>query len=137
MKIALIIATTALLFVGCCSCHEIARWKSPDTINDGEVPVASFVTGNVSYQLFGVLPICTGRPWTSGDGDCMNNFRVRLFADEASLDTNLDTLHHALDLVGSHRITQLSSIVDDDWVWSLFIIRRHKVMTKCIILNEQ
>ena len=137
MKIALIIATTALLLVGCCSYSEIAPWNSPDTINDGEVPKASFVTANVSYQLFGALPICTGRPWTSGNGNRMDDFRIRFFADEASLDTNLLSLQHALNNVGSHRITQLSAIEDDDWVWSLFVIRRHKVLTKCIILEEK
>ena len=72
MKIALLIATTALLLVGCCSYSEIAPWNSPVTINDGEVPKASFVTANVSYQLFGVLPICTGVPWTSGEGNRMD-----------------------------------------------------------------
>ena len=137
MKMALIIATTALLLAGCCSYSEIALWNSPDTIDDGEVPVASFVTGNISYQLFGVLPICTGRPWTTGDGYIKDEFSIRLFADEASIDTNLDTLHHALDNVGSHRITQLSSVEDEDWIWSLFVIRRYKVLTKCIILKEQ
>jgi hypothetical protein len=135
MKMAFIVAMVALLLVGCSSYSEIARWNSPVTINNGEVPLATFATQNVSYQLFGMIPISTGRPWTSGDEDIKYNFDVRLFADEATLDNNFVSLKHALDRVGSHRITQLQVSEKEDW--SLVLIRCHVVNTKCIILNDK
>ncbi len=135
MKMAFIVAMVALLLVGCSSYSEIARWNSPVTINNGEVPLATFATQNVSYQLFGMIPISTGRPWTSGDEDIKYNFDVRLFADEATLDNNFVSLKHALDRVGSHRITQLQVSEKEDW--SLILIRCHVVNTKCIILNDK
>ena len=135
MKVAVIVVMTALLLVGCSSYSEIARWNSPVTINNGEVPLATFATQNVSYHLFGMIPISTGRPWTSGDGDIKYDFDVRMFADEATRENNFVSLKHALDLVGSHRITKLQVSESDDW--SMLIIRCHVVNTKCIILNDK
>ena len=134
MKMAFIFAMVSLLLVGCSSYSEIARWNSPVTINNGEVPLATFATQNVSYHLLGMIPISTGRPWTSGDEDIKYDFDVRLFANEATLDNNFVSLKYALDRVGSHRITQLQVSEKDDW--SLLIISCHIVNTKCIILNE-
>ena len=126
---------TALLLVGCSSYSEIARWSSPVAINNGEVPLATFATQNVSYQLFGMIPISTGRPWTSGDEDIKYDFDVRLFADEATMENNFVSLKHALDRVGSNRITQLQVSEKDDW--SMIIMKCHIVNTKCIILNDK
>ena len=67
----------------------------------------------------------------------MDDFNVRPFADEATLDNNLVSLRHALDLVGSNRITQLRSIEDDDAMWSLLLVNRHEVRTQCIILKPE
>jgi hypothetical protein len=135
MKMAFIVAMTALLLVGCSSYSEIARWNSPVAINNGEVPLATFATQNVSYQLFGMIPISTGRPWTSGDEDIKYDFDVRLFADEATMENNFVSLRHALDRVGSHRITQLQVSEKDDW--SMVIMKCHIVNTKCVILNDK
>lgn len=132
----LVLAAAILALAGCSSYSEIARWNSTVTANDGERPLASFVTQNFSYQLLGVIPICTGRPWTKGDEDIMNDFRVRLFADEATIDNNLVSLRYALDRVGSHRIANLETMVDNDFFWSLCIINRHEVRTQCQILPE-
>ena len=135
MKMAFVFAMVALLLVGCSSYSEIARWNSPVTINNGEVPIATFATQNVSYQLFGVIPISSGRPWTSGDGDIKYDFDVHFFADDATLENNLVSLKHALDIVGSHRITQLQVSELDDW--SFILLRCHLVNTKCIILDDK
>ena len=116
----------ALALAGCSSYSEIARWDSDTLTNDGERPVASFVTQNFSYQLFGVIPLCTGLPWTEGDEDIMDEFNVRLFADEATIDNNLVSLRHALDRAGAK--------VDNDYFWSLLIVNRHEVRTQCLIL---
>ncbi len=135
MKMAFIVAMVSLLLVGCSSYSEIARWNSPVMINNGEVPLATFATQNVSYQLFGMIPISTGRPWTSGDEDIKYDFDVRLFADEATMENNFVSLRHALDRVGSHRITQLQVSEKDDW--SMVIMKCHIVNTKCVILNDK
>ena len=127
-------AVVLLAFAGCSSYSEIARWNSAAASNDGEKPAASFITQNFSYQLFGVIPLCTGRPWTEGDEDVMDDFNVRFFADEATVDNNLVSLRHALDRVGSRRISHLQTTVDDDFFWSLCIVNRHEVRTQCRIL---
>ena len=131
------LAALALAFAGCSSYSEIARWNSDVPINDGEVPVATFLTQNFSYQLLGCIPLCTGCPWTQGNEDVVDDFNVRLFADEATLDNNLVSLRHALDVVGSHRITQLRTLEDDNAMWSLMLVNRHEVRTQCIILKPE
>ena len=133
------LAAFAFALTGCSSYSEIARWRSTNTINDGEVPLASFVTQNFSYKLLWCIPLCTGLPWTEGAGDdgIGEEYNVRLFANEATIDANLATLNHALDLVGSHRITQLKTVEDDSKAWSLFLINRHEVRTQCLILPEK
>ena len=60
-----------------------------------------------------------------------------MFADEATLDNNLVSLRHALDVVGSHRIAQLRSVEDDSAMWSLLLINRHEVRTQCLILKPE
>ena len=89
----------------------------------------------VAYQLLGVIPLCTGRPWMKGNEDVVDDFNVRPFANEATLDNNLASLNHALDVVGSRRISQLRSYEDDSSVWSLFLVNRHEVRTQCLILK--
>ena len=131
------LAVFALAFAGCSSYSEIARWDSNIPINDGEVPVATFLTQNFSYQLFWCIPLCTGRPWTQGTEDVVDEFNVKPFADEATLDNNLVSLKHALDVVGSHRITQLRSIEDDSAMWSLWLVNWHEVRTHCVILKPE
>ena len=131
------LAAFALSFAGCSSYSEIARWRSDTRVNDGEVPLASFVTQNFSYQFLGCLPFCTGLPWTEGNEDIVDDFNIRFFADEATVDNNLVSLDHALDIVGSRRISQLKVTEDDSKAWSLFLFNRHEVRTSCLILNPE
>ena len=133
------ISVAAIALAGCSSYTEIAKWESNTTVNDGEVPVASFVTQNFSYELLGCIPLATGVPWTEGEDDdgIKDDFNVKLFANEATIDGNLATLNHALDLVGSRRITQLKTVEDDSKAWSLFLVNRHEVRTQCLILPEK
>ena len=137
MKSFVAAALSAIVFTGCSSYSEIARWQSNIPINDGEVPLASFVTQNFSYQLLWCIPLCTGLPWTEGNEEVVDEFNVRFFADEATLDNNLVSLNHALDVAGSHRISQLRSCEDNDSMWSLFLVNRHEVRTQCIILRPE
>ena len=133
------LSVAAIALAGCSSYSEIAKWNSNITVNDGEVPVASFVTQNFSYELLWCIPLCTGLPWTEGPGDdgIVDEYNVCPFADEATIDGNLASLNHALDLVGSHRITQLKTVEDDSKAWSLFLVNRHEVRTQCLILTEK
>ena len=137
MKKSLAITILALAAAGCSSYSEIARWNSTTPINDGEVPVATFLTQNFSYQFLWVVPICTGLPWTEGNDYIVDEYNVSWFSDEATIDNNLKSLNHALDLVGSHRITQLETFEDDSKAWSLFLFNRHEVRTKCIVLKPE
>ncbi len=132
------LTVAATVLAGCSSYSEIAKWESNTAVNDGEVPIASFVTQNFSYELLWCIPLCTGLPWTEGSGDdgIVDEYNVRLFANEATIDGNLASLNHALDLVGSHRISQLKTVEDDSKAWSLFLINRHEVRTQCLILPE-
>ena len=132
------LSVAAIALAGCSSYSEIAKWNSNTTINDGEVPVASFVTQNFSYELLWCIPLCTGLPWTEGAGEdgIVDEYNVKLFADEATIDNNLVSLNHALDLVGSPRISQLKTVEDDSKAWSLFLVNRHEVRTQCLILPE-
>ena len=137
MKNHLAITVLALAFAGCSSYSEIARWDSNTPVNDGEVPIATFLTQNFSYQLLWVIPLCSGVPWTEGTDDIVDDFDITLFSDEATVDNNLKSLNHALDLVGSNRIAQLETYEDDSKLWSLFLINRHEVRTKCLILKPE
>ena len=137
MKNYLAIAISALALAGCSSYSEIARWDGRTSIEGGEVPVATFLTQNFSYQLLWFIPICTGLPWTEGTDDIVDEYNVKLFSDEATIDGNLKSLNHALGLVGSRRITQLETSEDDSKVWSLFFVNRHEIRTKCIILKPE
>ena len=127
----------AMALAGCSSYSEIARWDSDCTVNDGERPVAVFVTQNFQFELFHCLPLCTGLPWTEGEGPVVDEYNVKFFANEATVENNLKSLNHALDVVGSHRIAQLRTTVGDSSAWSIFIINWHSVRTQCLILPEQ
>ena len=137
IKKCALLSVAVLALAGCSSYSEIARWKSDVPVNDGEVPVATFVTQNFSYRLLGLIPLCTGRPWTEGSEEIVDDFNIRLFADEATLDNNLVSLNHALGVVGSRRIAQLESNEDDSAMWSLLLINRHEVRMRCLILKPE
>ena len=137
MKSFVAAALAALAFAGCSSYSEIARWQSSIPVNDGEIPLASFMTQNFSYQLLWCIPLCTGLPWTEGNEEVVDDFNVRFFANEATLDNNLSSLNHALDVVGSRRISQLKSCEDDSSMWSLFLVNRHEIRTQCLILKPE
>ncbi len=132
----LVYGIALLAIAGCSSYSEIARWEGVTSINDGEVPVASFVTQNFSYQLLGFIPLCTGLPWTEGTSDICDDYNVSWFSDQATIDGNMVSLRHALDRVGSNRITQLHTVEKDDSDWSLYLVNRHEVRTSCVILKE-
>ena len=135
MKLERIMGAVALLaFAGCSSYSEIAKWDPAVKVNDGETPVATFETRNHSYSLLYCIPLCTGVPWTDGVGPVKDDYDVQLFADRATVADNMKSLRHAMNVVGSRRIAQLRTTVEDSSFWSLFIVNRHEVRTYCQIL---
>ena len=72
-----------------------------------------------------------------GNDLIMDDFNVRLFSDQATIDNNLATMNHALDVVGSRRVSQLKTQTDDSAAWSLFLLNRHEVRTQCLILKPE
>ena len=133
---AMFIVLAALALAGCSSYSEIARWNTAVKVNDGETPMATFLTKSFSYQLLWCIPICTGVPWSKeqGGGDCMDEYRVRLFTNLATVDGNLESLNYALDRVGSRRIAHVITSQDDSSAWRLFLLHRHEVRTSGLIL---
>jgi len=137
MKKTLFIAAAALGLAGCSSYSEIARWNGRPQGNDGETPVATFVCDNQSYQLLGALPICTGVPLTQRYGTFEANgwdHRVEWGEDYATVDGCLDTLNYALKVCGTTRVSDIRWSVEDDWAWSLGLIRHRTVHLTCTIL---
>ncbi len=126
-----------LAFAGCSSYSEIARWDGATSINDGEVPIASFLTQNFSYQLLGFIPLCSGLPWTEGTSDICDEFNVSAFSDYATVDNNMISLRHALARVGSNRVANLRTCESDDSEWSFYLVNRHEVRTSCVILEKK
>ena len=132
-----ILGTLALLaFAGCSSYSELAKWDPAVKVCDGETPIASFMTRNHSYLLLHFIPLCSGVPWTEGKGPIVDEYNVEPFSNLATVDGNMKSLNHALDVAGSHRITQLRTTEDDSSFWSLLIVKRHEVRTECLILPE-
>lgn len=137
MKRHVLPVIAALALAGCSSYSEVARWDSSIKVNDGETPMATFVTQNFSYQLLWFIPLCSGQPWTEGTDWIKDDFDISLFSDDATVDNNLVSLNHALDLVGSRRISQLRTSTDNSAMWSLLLVNRHEVRTQCIILKPE
>ena len=135
-KILGVVALLAL--AGCSSYSELAKWDPAVNVkvNDGETPIASFMTRNHSYLLLHFIPLCSGVPWTEGKGPIIDEYNVDLFSNLATVDGNMKSLNHALDVAGSHRIAQLRTSEDDSSFWSLLIVKRHEVRTECLILPE-
>lgn len=126
----------AIFFSGCRSYCELCVYKGPRLqIDNDEEPLATFDTINLSYKLFGIIPLSTGLPWAEGSYDDFGNGRISFFSDQCTLDNNITTLRSALKEVNSNRITNLVNIIDTDRAWSLFLIHRKYIKTTCIILK--
>ena len=71
---------------------------------------------------------------TDGAGPVKDDYDVQLFSDMATVEDNMKSLRHALNVTGSHRVAQLRTTMYDSSFWSLFIVNRHEVRTYCQIL---
>ena len=128
----------AVVLSGCCAyCNLDTNPPKAVSVGEGEKAIATFYVQNVSYLLFGAIPICSGETWKKGGVEHADDFDIDLFDDRATLDENLKCLDHACDIVGSHRIGCISHNINEDPFWSLFICNRRTIKTQCLILEPK
>ena len=137
MKQILFLVLAAVLS-GCCAyCNLDTNPPKAVSVGEGEKAIATFYVQNVSYLLFGAIPICSGETWKKGGVEHADDFDIDWFDDRATLDENLKCLDHACDIVGSHRIGCISHNINEDPFWSLFICNRRTIKTQCLILEPK
>jgi len=129
------------LFSGCCSYMRVDTEVPDEARIEGEKPIASFYVQNISYQILGFIPLFTGVNWTEEDEDrCIdnaNNWRMYVFCDRVSLDNNIRTLKCACKELGSNRVSSMSHTINEDNMWSLFIVNRKVLKTSCFIMEPK
>jgi len=133
--------TLAALLTGCCSWCQVDREIPAGAVVEGEKPIATFYVQNTSYQILGFIPWTTGVNWTEDDKDRtlknVNSPRFHFFYDGVSIDNNIRTLKRACKEVGSNRIAALTHTVNEDNLWSIFLINRKTLKTSCFILEKK
>lgn len=131
-----LMAVVALALAGCSSITEIAKISTPVRTDDGETPIASVTVKNVSYSLFGCLPISSGATW---QGECPFKDRASRntvwFENRCTPDENLASLKAALKEVGSNKVMNLVERSESWSGWSLWIIRQSLETTSCTVLK--
>lgn len=138
MKRILAIIVLALAFgVAVSGCHARCdiTYRQHD-IEYGETAIASVTCRNTGYFLFKHLPICSGMPWREGllkDWDPERDW----FDDHVNLDDNMDMLKLAAREVGSAKLTRVRSEVDNNSIWSFFLIERRSITTTAVILKNK
>jgi len=131
--------SVAALLSGCCSWVQIDRDIPKGALVEGEKPIATFYVQNTSYQILGFIPWTTGVNWTEDDVpyEDANTPRFWFFCNEVSLDNNIRTLKRACKEVGSNRIASLTHTVNEDNLWSIFLMNRKTLKTSCFILEKK
>lgn len=126
----------AALFSGCCSWVQVDRDIPDGAVVEGAKPLAAFYVQNTSYQILGFIPWTTGVNWTDDDVSLedANSPRFWFFCDEVSLDNNIRSLKRACKDVGSNRVASLTHSVNEDNLWSIFLVNRKTLKTSCFIL---
>ena len=135
MKKTLFASLAVLALAGCSSFTDIGHPKDPIFTDDGEPVVASVTVFNISYSLFGILPICSGTTWKEGPYKDRDLWNVTWFEDRCTLDENIASVKAALRETGSNRIENLVTDSDNWRFWSLFIINRKVMKSNCAILK--
>ena len=105
-------------------------------IEYGETAIASVTCRNTGYFLIGMWPICSGMPWREGllkDWEAERDW----FDDHVNLDDNMDMLKLAAREVGSSQLTRVRSEMDDNSIWSFFLIDRRSITTTAVILKNK
>ena len=135
MKKLAFVSLVATLFAGCCSYTDIGYLKPGATADDGEKAVATVTVFNISYSLFGLLPIESGTTWKEGPYKDRENWNWTFFEDRCTLDENLASVRAACKEIGSSRIENLVTDSDSWRFWSLFIIKRKVMKSSCTVLK--
>ena len=135
MKKAFAFALFAALFAGCCSTTNVIRPSVSVRSDDGVKPVATVSVFNVSYSLFGVLPIESGETWKGLPDTSKDGWNWTWFEDRCTLDENLASVRAACKEVGSNKIMNLVTDTDSWSFWSLFIIRRKVMKSTCTVID--
>jgi len=129
----------AAMLSGCCSWVQVDRGIPEGALVEGEKPLATFYVQNTSYQILGFIPWTTGVNWTDDKVPLAdaNTPRFWFFCDEVSLDNNIRSLKRACKEVGSCRVASLTHTVNEDNLWSIFLINRKTLKTSCFILPSK
>ena len=127
----------ASVLTGCCATTEIGRPAVSVRSDDGETLIADVMVRNVSYSLFGVLPIESGSTWKTGAFADRDWWNAVWFEDRCTLDENLASLRAALKEVGSNRTMNLVTESDSWRLWSLFIVKRKVMKSTCSVLKRK
>lgn len=135
MKKLAVVSLVATLFAGCCSYTDIGHLRPGATADDGEKAVATVTVFNISYSLFGILPLESGTTWKEGPYKDRENWNWTFFEDRCTLDENLASVRAACKEIGSSRIENLVTDSDCWRFWSLFIIKRKVMKSSCTILK--
>ena len=137
MKRIIALAVLAAAFAGCSSYTDIGR-LSPNSgvkTDDGKRPIATIDVLNVSYSLFGLLPIESGETWKSGPYANRPSRNATWFEDRCTVDENLASVRAALREIGSTDVANVVTECESWRFWSLFIIKRTVLKTTCTVLK--
>lgn len=135
MKRLVLLSLVASLFAGCSSYTKIGRVATPVRTDDGETPIAAVDIFNVSYSLFGLIPLESGTTWKSGPYEKRDRWNAVFFQNRCTIDENLASLRAALKEVGSSRTMNLVTESDSWRFWSFFIVKREVMKTTCLIIK--
>jgi len=132
---SLFLLTSAFL-TGCCSWVKLDKDIPQGAMVEGEKPIASFYVQNTSYQILGFIPFETGVNWTDDAVklEDANWWRMHFFYDGVSLDNNIRSVKRACKEMGSNRIAALTNTINEDNMWSFFLVNRKTLKTSCFIL---
>ena len=137
MKRIIALAVLVAAFAGCSSYTDIGR-LSPNSgvkTDDGKRPIATIDVLNVSYSLFGLLPIESGETWKSGPYANRPSRNATWFEDRCTVDENLASVRAALREIGSTDVANVVTECESWRFWSLFIIKRTVLKTTCTVLK--
>lgn len=131
-----LLAVVAVVCAGCSSLTEIAKVSTVAKTDDAETPIATVSVKNVSYSLFGCLPISSGRTWK---GECPYAKRASRntvwFEDRCTPEENLASMKAALKEIGSNRVMNLVERTETWSAWSLWLVRQTIETTGCTVLK--
>ena len=123
-----------LLLAGCHARCDITYRQHE--VEYGEIAIASVTCQNKGYFIFGLWPVCSGMPWREGllkDWEPERDW----FDDHANLDDNMDMLRLAAREAGADRISKIRSEVDENGLWSFFILQRRSITTTAALLKNK